>query len=92
MKEAPMERSDFRIGAEFICSGIRYRCTDIGSRTILAIQVDEATVAAKEAGEPVTTRTISGQEAQAIGWFDGPPYSVIEHVFDENDQEVCEPL
>lgn len=23
-------------------------------------------------------------------WYDGPPYAVAEHVFDENDQKGCE--
>ncbi|TXN39938.1 hypothetical protein FV232_25250 [Methylobacterium sp. WL30] len=87
-----MDLSDFRIGSEFTCSGRRYRCTDIGIRTVLAIQVDEATIASKEPGEPVTTRLVSGHEAEAIGWFTGPPYSVIEHVFDEEDQDLCEPV
>ncbi|MCJ2109143.1 hypothetical protein MKK70_27985 [Methylobacterium sp. E-041] len=87
-----MNLSDFRIGSEFTCSGRRYRCTDIGTRTVLAIQVDEATIASKEPGKPVTTRLVSRQEAEAIGWFTGPPYSVIEHVFDEEDQDLCEPV
>ena len=87
-----MGNYDFRIGSEFLCSGTRYRCTDIGTRTVLAIQVDEAMVASKEPGEPVATRLVSGQEAEAIGWFEGPPFSVIEHVFDEEDQQLCETI
>jgi hypothetical protein len=36
-----MEHSDFYVGLEFSTSaGFRWRCTDIGSRTIIAIRLD----------------------------------------------------
>lgn len=36
-----MRREDFHIGLEFVASaGFRWRCTDVGTRTILAIQFD----------------------------------------------------
>ena len=36
-----MELSDFHIGLEFIASaGFQWRCTDVGTRTILAIQLN----------------------------------------------------
>ena len=36
-----MNHANFHIGLEFIGSaGFRWRCTDIGTRTILAIQLD----------------------------------------------------
>jgi hypothetical protein len=36
-----MKHSDFYIGLEFLGSaGFRWRCTDVGTRTILAIQLD----------------------------------------------------
>ena len=28
-------------------------------------------------------------EAEAIGWFNGPPYGVLEQVFDEYDLGGC---
>ncbi len=35
-----MKHADFHIGLEFVASaGFRWRCTDVGTRTILAIQV-----------------------------------------------------
>ncbi|ACL62063.1 hypothetical protein [Methylobacterium nodulans] len=37
------------------------------------------------------TREVSGAEAEAMGWFEGPPYTVAEHVFDEDDRKACEP-
>ncbi len=33
-----MQHSDFSIGLEFYCGGNRWRCTDVGSRVIVAIQ------------------------------------------------------
>lgn len=36
-----MKHADFHIGLEFVASaGFRWRCTDVGSRTIVAIQLD----------------------------------------------------
>jgi len=37
-----MRHADFHIGVEFIGrAGFRWRCTDVGTRTILAIQLDQ---------------------------------------------------
>ena len=35
-----MKVSDFKIGLEFWMSGKQYRCTDVGSRVIVAIHLD----------------------------------------------------
>jgi hypothetical protein len=35
-----MEHSDFRIGCEFLTGSGRWRCTDVGKRTIAAIKLD----------------------------------------------------
>ena len=35
------------------------------------------------------TRTLTEDEAEGIGWFDGPPYVVAEYVFDEEGREDC---
>ena len=66
---APMRHSDFRIGCEFLSGGGRWRCTDIGRRTIAAIRLDHD-------DDPA--------------WYNGPPYAVVESVFDEYDIEACE--
>lgn len=58
-----MKHSDFEIGTEFTTATGLWRCTDIGTRTIIAIK-------------------ISDYEDQT--WFNGPPYAVAEHVFDED--------
>jgi hypothetical protein len=36
-----MEHSDFEIGQEFLCGGKRWRCTDKGTRTIVAVCLDD---------------------------------------------------
>ncbi len=36
-----MEHKEFSIGLEFQMSGKRYRCTDIGSRVVIAIRLDK---------------------------------------------------
>jgi hypothetical protein len=36
-----MKHSDFHIGLEFLgLAGFRWRCTDVGTRTVVAIQLD----------------------------------------------------
>ena len=67
-----MHHRDFRIGLEFMCGGRLWRCTDNGTRVVIAICLSE------HADDP--------------SWFDGPPYAVAEHVFDEYDVKSCEPV
>jgi hypothetical protein len=66
----PMKRSDFHIGCEFLTASGRWRCTDVGRRTIAAIRLNHD-------DDP--------------SWYNGPPYAVMETVFDEYDFEGCEP-
>jgi hypothetical protein len=81
-----MKRTDFAIGGEFWCDGRQWRCTDIGTRVIVAIRLDEVRVGSNR---PQLRRTLNRSEAEAEGWFNGPPYAVAESVFDEYDQEGC---
>jgi hypothetical protein len=62
-----MEHADFRIGMEFLTAAGRWRVTDIGTRTVIAIKLDQ-TVPLK---------------------YNGPPYSIVESVFDESDFGDC---
>jgi hypothetical protein len=62
-----MQKDEFQIGTEFYTGAGRWRCTDVGLRTIAAIKLDH--------DEP--------------SWYNGPPYAVVEHLFDENDLEAC---
>jgi hypothetical protein len=41
--------------------------------------------------DPKHGRTLDRAEAEAEGWFGGPPYAVAERVFDEYDIEGCSP-
>lgn len=83
-----MQHSDFKIGQEFWCSGRQWRCTDIGTRTIVALRLDRIEAASND---PKHRRTLDRAEAEAEGWFNGPPYAVAESVFDEDDIEGCSP-
>jgi len=81
-----MKHTDFTIGETFWCSGRQWRCTDIGTRTIVAIRIDRVAIGSTA---PELRRTLSGAEAEAEGWFNGPPYASAESVFDEDDIEAC---
>ena len=35
-----MQLTDFEIGLEFECGGKRWRCTDLGTRTVIAIVLE----------------------------------------------------
>lgn len=64
-----MVHNDFRIGLEFYSGAHHWRCTDIGTRVIVAVCLDDYSDSS---------------------WYNGPPYAVVETVFDEDDQEGCE--
>jgi len=86
-----MDRTDFHIGTLFRCGDGLWRCTDIGSRVIVAIRIDTVEVGSSA---PSARQILTQAVAEADGWFNGPPYAVAEIVFDEDDLEVCtlEPL
>ena len=84
-----MKHSIFSIGCHFYTAAGKWRCTDVGTRTIVAIKIDE--------GEITTLDTVTGKmstkktdyKGDDYSWLAGPPYAVAEFVFDEFDQEVC---
>ena len=80
-----LEHSQFKIGAVFWCGGRQWRCTDIGTRTIVAIRVDRVEVESSDGSK----RLLDSATAESEGWFRGPPYPVAEIVFDEDDVESC---
>jgi len=86
-----IEHSDFSIGTEFKTEAGTWRCTDVGTRTVIAIQIDTVEAAGIIDGREVT-RDLGRTEAELEGWFNGPPYAVAEHVFDEDDLPACEPV
>jgi hypothetical protein len=87
-----MEHHEFTIGGEFFMGEGRWRCTDIGTRTIAAIRLDRVEIVSldSETGRR-TTRVLDQAEAEREGWFDGPPYHGVEYVLDEDDMEDCSP-
>lgn len=84
-----MKHSDFRIGIEFTTGAGRWRCTDVGSRVIVAISLvrrDTVLSERDESGVTRETRYIIDDPRDLLG----PPYSIAEEVFDEYDFEACE--
>jgi hypothetical protein len=39
-----MKRADFQIGTEFFTGAGKWRCTDVGTRVIVAIRIDDQDV------------------------------------------------
>lgn len=62
-----MIKNEFNIGLEFYTTTGKWLCTDLGSRVIVAIELNQ------------------DDEKN----YKGPPYSVVECVFDENDFKGC---
>lgn len=85
-----MMHEEFRIGLEFWCGGRRWRCTDVGSRVIVAICLDPHEVVSlgieKHARGKRRERRSSTVDP---AWFNGPPYAVVEFVFDEYSLPGC---
>lgn len=85
-----MDLSDFRIGCDFWCGGKRWRCTDVGSRVIVAISLEPHEVVSLEV-DPVNSnvRTERRYLSDDPSWFEGPVFAVAEHVFDEDSLPAC---
>ena len=81
-----MKHADFTLGCEFWCNKRRWRCTDIGTRVIVAIRLDQVEIGGGGPGGSITY-----EEALAEGWFNGPPYPVAEIAFDEEAIEASTP-
>ena len=81
-----MKHADFSLGMVFWSADRQWRCTDVGSRVIVAIRIDVVEVASTA---PNRRRPLNREEAAAAGWFNGPLYAVSEAVFDEDDLEGC---
>lgn len=86
-----MEHSDIRIGGTFICGEGLWLCTDIGTRTVIAIRIDQAEI--ETLNTETGARTLRGIDPRVEReWLNGPPYALAEVVFDEDDLEACEPV
>ena len=85
-----MTHEEFHIGLEFWCGGKRWRCTDVGSRVIVAISLETREIVKVEhvEGQPGPlreTRVLTDDPS----WLNGPPYAVAEEVFDEYSLPGC---
>ncbi len=80
-----MKHSDFSIGLEFYTRVAKWRCTDVGTRTIVAIRIDQVTVIHSDGNGSITSETVSNDKS----WFNGPPFAVAESVFDEYSMAEC---
>jgi hypothetical protein len=82
-----MEHQDFQIGVEFWSGGKRWRCTDVGTRVIVAISLEPHEVV--EIDFHAGGREERRYETNDPSWHNGPPYPIVEHVFDEDGIEDC---
>jgi hypothetical protein len=83
-----MQHADFQRGTEFFTATAKWRCTDVGTRVIVAISLEPRTmtrVRRGESGERIEESFLSDDPRDLAG----PPYMVAEHVFDEYDLEGC---
>ena len=82
-----MELSDFVIGETFWTHHGAFRCTNIGTRVVVAVKLGPRAVsrAESEDGELRITNRIDDDPS----WLNGPPYAVEEVVFDENELVGC---
>lgn len=82
-----MELRDFVIGATFWTHSGAFRCTDIGTRVVVAVKLGPRAVSRAERvdGEVRITKRIDDDPS----WLNGPPYAVEEVVFDENELLGC---
>ena len=82
-----MELRDFVIGETFWAHDAAFRCTDIGTRVIVAVKLGPRVIARAERldGELQITRRMDDDPS----WLNGPPYAVEEVVFDENELLGC---
>lgn len=82
-----MEHSEFRVGETFYCGGRCWRCTDVGGRVIAAICLEPHEIVTMDTSEGLRKETKSATDDPS--WFNGPPYAVVEVVFDEYDFGGC---
>ena len=85
-----MNYHEFSIGLEFWSDDKHWRCTDIGTRVIVAISIEPHEIVRLKADPSDRTGKIEVRElSNDPSWLNGPPYAVPERVFDEYDIEFC---
>ncbi|MBI0539600.1 hypothetical protein D9599_29275 [Roseomonas sp. KE2513] len=94
VRQAKLVRADgvaFQIGTTFSTGQALWRCTDVGTRTIVAVRIDKV-ITPRPLGEGQTWATDqdAADPRKLPGWLNGPPYALAEFCFDEQDIEVVE--
>ena len=85
-----MQHSEFSLGLEFWCGDKRWRCTDVGTRVIVAICLEPRDMVRVESDPEDKTKRIETRYTSTDPRdLNGPPYGVAENVFDEYDVEGC---
>ena len=85
-----MKHEEFRIGEEFWCGDHKWRCTDIGTRVVVAIRLGPHEIAVATPGDKNPAElNIQHKITDDPSWLNGPPYAVAEHIFDEDSIECC---
>jgi hypothetical protein len=82
-----MDHADFKIGTEFRYRALLWRCTDVGSRTVVAICLSEAWVTKTKVNTGVKERVRLSSTLPMH--FEGPPYQVEEVVIAERAMSEC---
>jgi len=83
-----VKHSEFQIGTEFFTGAGRWRCTDVGTRVVVAISLEPremVRVRFDPSGERIEECLTSDDPRDLAG----PPYRVAEHVFSEYDFDGC---
>jgi hypothetical protein len=84
-----MKHNDFKIDCQFTTATGTWKCTDVGTRTIIAVSLalgGHKVINFNPETNEVTEHWVNDD------WFNGPPYAVMEHVFDEKDIQGCKPV
>jgi hypothetical protein len=82
-----MKRADFQIGCEFLTASGRWRCTDIGKRTIAAIRLDHDDDPSWYNGPPYAAMEIVFDEYD----FEGCEPAPERRTYDASASEVAVP-
>jgi hypothetical protein len=85
-----MKLNEFGVGLEFWCAGKRWRCTDVGSRVVVAICLEPHEIVRLTAGAGTSSGALERGVTNDRNWFNGPPFAIEESVFDEHDLPACE--
>src|SRR5262249_8244072 len=82
-----MELRDFVIGETFWTHAGAFRCTDVGTRVVVAVKLGPRVISREE--DIGGTVQITDRAEDDPSWVNGRPSAVEELVFDENDQVGC---